>query len=122
MHIGRIFITAVCLLTGLVACQNGKEKELLTVPMDVQNVQELTLSTITQESRSVHLEFTDQSLLSDMIGRVLYSEDYIVVFDRKNKLPILFDGNGKLLRTIGSGGQGPGEIACTDSWEENTLL
>ena len=111
MHIGRIFITAVCLLTGLVACQNGKEKELLTVPMDVQNVQELTLSTITQESRSVHLEFTDQSLLSDMIGRVLYSEDYIVVFDRKNKLPILFDGNGKFLRTIGSVGQGPGEIA-----------
>ena len=110
MYICKVFIAYICLLIGFMACQSKKTNEILTIPVDIQDIQQLPLSIITQDSKSIHLELTDQSLLSDNINCVLYSENYLVISDQKNKLPILFDGNGKFLRTIGSVGQGPGEI------------
>ena len=94
----------------LVSCEVNQQGKLPVIPVDLDNHRTISLSGITQDVKNIRLELTEQSLISDHVTRVIYTDDYIFLIDRKNPTPIMFDGNGKFLRTIGSMGQGPGEF------------
>lgn len=93
-----------------VSCEVNQQGKLPVISVDLDNHWTISLSGITQEVKNIRLELAEQSLISDLVTRVIYTADYIFLIDRKNPTPIMFDGNGKFLRTIGSVGQGPGEF------------
>ena len=102
---------ALLMLSGLFSCVANEKTEMPVIPVDLENSRKkVSLSDITEEVKNIHLELTEHSLISDLVTRVIYTDDYIFLIDRKNPTPIMFDGNGKFLRTIGSMGQGPGEF------------
>lgn len=102
----------ICLLWSfsLISCRTDKQGELPVIPVNLDNSRTIPLSGITQGVKNVHLELTEHSLISDRVTRVIYTDDYIFMIDRKSPTPIMFDSNGKFLRTIGAAGQGPGEF------------
>ena len=57
----------------------------------------------------VKLEVTDESTLGYPYGCIFYSGG-IVVFDKPNAHPVLFDHRGKFLKSIGEFGPGPFEF------------
>ncbi|MCB1053195.1 MAG: 6-bladed beta-propeller [Acidobacteria bacterium] len=57
----------------------------------------------------VQLELTDNSVVAEYLGCIVY-QGGIVVYDRPNSHPILFDEGGKFLKVIGSIGSGPFEF------------
>ena len=102
---------ALLMLSGLFSCVANEKTEMPVIPVDLENSRKkASLSDITEEVKNIHLELTEHSLISDLVTRVIYTDDYIFLIDRKNPTPIMFDGNGKFMRTIGSAGQGPGEF------------
>lgn len=101
---------ASLMLSGLFSCVTNEKTEMQVIPVDLDNNRKASLSDITEKVKNIHLELTEHSLISDLVTRVIYTDDYIFLIDRKNPTPIMFDGNGKFLRTIGSAGQGPSEF------------
>lgn len=106
----KIFLYLIVFLLFAFSCQQKADDTLLTIPVDVQANEPLALSQITHEMKQISLELTDESLLSDRIIRVLHVGEYIIVADRKNPTPLLFDTEGKFIRKIGAIGQGPQEF------------
>ncbi|WP_455639085.1 6-bladed beta-propeller [Parabacteroides sp.] len=68
---------------------------------------QLPLSFLTEKPEIIHLDNRDEALISD--GRVLVSDNYLLVWNNHQNPFKLFDRKGKFLTAIGSYGQGPGE-------------
>ena len=102
-----LFIFSVSIL--FFSCNsNTKNRELLEIPVDIDQNISLPLSEITEELTSIELELTDESLINpDMNIRVISFENNIFVAE-SNKI-LVFNREGKFVRSIGSRGQGPGE-------------
>ncbi|MFQ8830465.1 MAG: hypothetical protein ACLR80_13080 [Parabacteroides merdae] len=59
-----------------------KKTEMPVIPVDLENSRKkVSLSDITEEVKNIHLELTEHSLISDLVTRVIYTDDYIF-FDR----------------------------------------
>ncbi|MBP7459690.1 MAG: 6-bladed beta-propeller [Candidatus Delongbacteria bacterium] len=58
---------------------------------------------------SCKLECNNKCLISD-VKHVMANDSYIIIIDKQDPLPIVFDRNGKFLYKIGKHGRGPGEI------------
>jgi len=88
--------------------RNAKDSEFLIVPVDIDSDVSLPLSTISEEIKAIELELTDESLINpDRIQQFHFLDDHIILYELDKIL--VFDMNGKFVRTIGSKGQGPGE-------------
>ena len=92
----------------LISCGNKESSDILVIPLDSDKEVLLPLSEIAEEVKAIDLELTDESLLtSSRIQRILLCDGNIIVQDRQTIM--LFNNEGKFIRTIGSRGQGPGE-------------
>lgn len=67
----------------------------------------LPLSFLAEEVEIIHLDNRDEGLVSD--SRLLVSDNYILVWNKKQNPFKLFDRKGKFITTIGAYGQGPNE-------------
>ncbi len=67
----------------------------------------LPLSFLTEKAEIIHLDNRDEALVSD--SRLLISDNYILIWNKKQNPFKLFDRKGKFLTTIGAYGQGPNE-------------
>lgn len=65
------------------------------------------LSAIAEELQVVKLDGSDEALVP--VGNTLVSDNYILVYGRRQTPFKLFDKSGKYLADVGSFGQGPGE-------------
>jgi hypothetical protein len=97
----------ICIFT---ACNNKIPSELTVIPVAVEKSLSLPLSEIAENIQAVHLELTDESLISQ-IRKVLLCDNYIIVLNAQQRkhTVMLFSSEGKFIRQIGSAGQGPGE-------------
>jgi hypothetical protein len=92
----------------LMSCSTKEKSGFLTIPVPDESAP-LKLSEITNGIEAIEIEVTDQSLIGGRPAiRVLCSEDYIIVCERRSIMQ--FDGTGKFIRKIAAVGQGPGEF------------
>jgi len=90
------------------SCSKTKQGDLLEIPVDIYPKTLLPLSEIVEDITNIELEMTDESLINpDYIDRIIYLGSNIIVAGL-NKI-LVFNGEGKFVRSIGSRGQGPGE-------------
>ena len=101
----------VCLLY---ACSQTGQGGLLEIPVYINRDISLPLSEIAAEITAIELELTDESLINpDMISRIIITDNYIIVTEYSMSglgKPLVFNKDGKFIRSIGSRGQGPGEF------------
>jgi len=108
----------------LFSCSSdSKNSEFVEIPVDIDQNNSLTLSEITETMTAIELELTDESVMNpQLINRVFICDDNVIVTERKI---LIFNTNGKFIRSIGSKGQGPGEynsIANSAIDEKNKRL
>ena len=98
----------------LYACSQAGQGDLLEIPVDINQDISLPLSEITEEMTVIELEMTSESLINtDRISRIIISENHIITVESTlggTGMTIVFNKDGKFIRTIGSRGQGPGEF------------
>ena len=100
------YITIISFL--LLSCSRTKQGDLLEIPIDIDQNISLNVSEIAEEITKIELELTDESLINpDNVNSIHVSEKYIIVGQTFKIL--VFNRNGKFIRSIGSKGQGPGE-------------
>lgn len=93
----------------LFSCNKKKCNELLTIPVNVRQNTPLLLSEITETLIAIDLELTDDSIINpEGIRRIVVSDNYVVVL-KLNQI-LVFDKEGKFIRSIGRQGQGPGSF------------
>lgn len=105
-----IIIKCIMLLLFLWSCNTVPK--LQEIPVDTQKTSVCSLTTIASSVEAINLEFTDQSMLSDRIQRILFDDSFILIYDYRLKSVLLFERNGKFIRQIGRVGQGPGEYTA----------
>ena len=104
------YCTFLLLSFLLISCSNTlKNSELIEISVDTDQTVSLQLSEITENVRAVELETTVESMINpDRISRVLTLDGNVIIV-QSNKI-LLFNPDGKFIRSIGSKGQGPGEF------------
>ena len=102
----------------------NQNREFFEIPVDIDQNYSLPLSEIAEEITAIELELTDESLINpDYLQRIIISEDHIIVLSSSKIL--VFNKDGKFLRSIGSRGQGPGEYTSISNFaldEKNRRL
>jgi len=89
------------------SCGETKQGDLLEIPVDIEQNNPLQLSEIAEEITAIELELTDESLLSpDYLTRITVTESEVIIAGLKIHV---FNKDGKIIRSIASRGQGPGE-------------
>ena len=93
----------------IASCRNAPISRLMEeVVVDTDQTVTLPLSLITEEIEVIELELTDESITGpERIKQVLFSTNQIIIVESNNIL--VFDKNGKFIRSIASRGQGPGD-------------
>jgi hypothetical protein len=96
---------------------------VITVSSIEETVQDTSFLRLTD---IVYLETTDSSLIAD-IKKIAADDDYLFVFDRKQRKVFIFDENGKFINQISRIGQGPNEYASlwdisVDPFNKNLML
>ena len=108
----------------LFSCSNVENSELVEVTVDIGINLRLPLSEITEEITTIDLELTDESLINpDQILKVLLLDSLVFIAEMEKML--VFDMEGKFIRSIGSKGQGPGEYIFIRSFtidEKNKII
>ena len=96
----------------------------MEVTIDIGVDFRLQLSEITEEIRAIELELTDESMINpDRINKV-HLFDNLVFISEPNQM-LVFDMEGKFIRSIGTKGQGPGEYRYIKSFtvdEKNRII
>ena len=96
------------------SCNQTKVGILLEIPVDVNIGDSILLSDITEDITTVELELTDASIIiPDAIARIIIAENNIIVAEKSLmglSQILIFNKDGKFVRSIGSRGQGPGEF------------
>lgn len=107
----RYSLIPLLLLSVLcISCKQLIDRDVETIRINTTPDTPVSLSLITDNLEEITLELTDESLLSDQIFRVLIMNDHIIVADRKQSTPLVFDRKGCFIRSIGKRGQGPEEF------------
>lgn len=110
MNIRYVLATLFFLFVLCISCKQRINRDIETIMINTTPDNPISLSSISDNIEEVTLELTDESLLSDQIFRVLIMNDYIIVADRKQSTPLVFDRKGRFIRSIGKRGQGPEEF------------
>ena len=87
-----------------------KQSDLLEISVDMVKGISLPLSEITEDITVIELELIDGSIINpkpNQIKRIILSDD--LVFLAQPEKILVFNKDGKFIRSIGSKGQGPGE-------------
>jgi len=87
------------------SCSKTKHGNLPEIPIDTHQTGSLPLSEITEKMTVIELELTDESMIGTIIRGIILSEDEVFIATL-NKI-LVFNKNGKFIRSIGSQGQGP---------------
>ena len=103
----RYLLFVIVVFNLFLSCRNTKQGDLLEIPVDIDQINPLKLSEITEEISAIELELTNESMMSPAVNKVIISENEIFVANRTKIL--VFNKKGKFIRSIGSQGQGPGE-------------
>ena len=110
----------------LSACSQTGQGDLLEIAIETNRDSSLPLSEITDEMMAVELELTGESLINpDIISRIIITDNNIIVIATsiiQPTKPLVFNKDGKFIRSIGSRGQGPGEfnIILTVAFDEQS--
>ena len=92
----------------LFSCNKAKQSDLLEIPVDIDKNDSIPLSEIAEEITAIRLELTDKSLINpNKILRIFITEEEVIIIEWTKIL--VFNKDGKFIRSIGSLGQGPGE-------------
>ena len=105
---GYLFLASSFLF--LSCSSETKQSDLLEIPVDMVKGISLPLSEITEDITVIELELTDESIINpkpNQIKRIILSND-LVFLAQPGKI-LVFNKDGKFIRSIGSKGQGPGE-------------
>ena len=102
------FIRITIIACLFCSCSEQKQGDLLEIPVDINQNNSLPLSEIAEEITAIELETTDESLINpDRIKRIIIFGNNVIVAEL-NKI-LIFNTDGKFIRSIGSRGQGPGD-------------
>ncbi|MDL2266005.1 6-bladed beta-propeller [Parabacteroides sp. OttesenSCG-928-G21] len=112
----KLYYNTIIIGLLLISCGQEKQSELPEFPVDINQNISLSLSEIAEEITSVELELTDESMInSDNFMRVIITENNIILAEIGGLFttrPVLvFNRDGKFVRSVGSNGQGPGEYS-----------
>ena len=110
----RIFYYLLISCILLFSCSDAKQGDLLEIPIDIDKNNSLPLSEIAEDITAIELELTDESLINpDNVNSIHLFEKYIIVGQTFKIL--VFNKDGKFIRSISSRGQGPGEYTGIQS-------
>ena len=101
-----LFYFVFCLL---VSCKKQDNSGFEAITIDVSKDMSVPISEIADDIIKIELETTDDCLLNE-IRQVEVFEGYLLVKDRSLRLYV-FDMQGNFVRSIGQGGNGPGEYS-----------
>ncbi len=91
---------------------NTSSEAEMTTPINISDLETTygKLSSFVKEIEMISLEFTDESILSE-IKKIVISDDYVFVMEKSNQKGIyVFNRKGNFLYRIGTRGQGPKEF------------
>ena len=118
-----VYFILLSVLT-LHSCGDVKRGDLMDISVEISRNVTLLLSEITEEITSIELELTDKSIINpDDIRKVHFSDSLIFIAEMYKML--VFDMEGKFIRSIGSRGQGPGEYIFIQGFtfdEKNKII
>lgn len=119
----RIFVYCLIALMSLLSCTKEKET-IYTVDCSFRNFPQksVDLDEYVDSWRKVILE-TDSLCLVDKAAHFYPCKEYIIVYS-PNKI-MMFDYDGKFIKNVAQGGNGPGEINYLSDCvvdEENQIL
>lgn len=94
--------------------RQGGSGDLFEIAVDTNRENVLPLSEIAEKITAVEMEMTDESLINpEFITRFIITENNIILFAMNFGSPsqvLVFNKDGKFVRSIGSKGQGPREF------------
>lgn len=103
------------MLLFLFACQGKKEAEIVHISIEPEKTTQLSLSEIAEDIQAIELEVTDKSMIGAWHeGYKVFPLDKYIIFSEYSRYKsqiLLFDTNGKFIRSIGKKGGGPGEFS-----------
>ena len=108
----KLYNSVIIIGLLLLSCTQAKYSELPEFPVDINQDNSLFLSEIAEEITVIEPELTDESLLSytDIVRMIKTENDIIVAMGGfVSNTVLVFNKDGKFVRSIGSRGQGPGE-------------
>ena len=107
----KTYYFLVIIVFLLSSCSSEKKQgDLPEIPVDIEQSNPLSLSEITEEITTIGLELTDESIINpDEVGTVIISGNDVYIACWFEIL--VFNNDGKFVRSIGSKGQGPGEFS-----------
>ena len=109
----RFYYNVIIIGLLLFSCSQAKYSELPEFHVDLNKDIALPLSEIAEEITVIEPELTEESLINpDRIVRILITENNIIVAMGRfgvDGSALIFNKDGKFVRSIGSRGQGPGE-------------
>jgi len=119
----RLFCNIIIIGLLLGACSQANYSELSEFQVDINQDNSLPLSEITEEITVIKPELTYESLIKYDYGgatirRMVRTENNIIVVMGglgEPNIALVFNKDGKFVRTIGSRGQGPGEHNITQN-------
>ena len=113
----KFFYSVISIVFLFFACRQAKQSELPEFQVDTNKDIALPLSEITDEIMIIEPELTDESLINygyngTGIRRMIKTENHIIVAMgglASQNIVLVFNLDGKFVRSIGTRGQGPGE-------------
>lgn len=120
--------TFIIIFFVLCSCDTSKRGEersapVLTLSPDpISPTEPIPLDSIVAQIDFVHLETTDNSLLSE-VTKIRITDDYILVLDEQQKSLLFFARNGKFVKRIDRGDdpESPSELTDFTIQEDNTI-
>ena len=111
----RFYYSSIIIGLLLLSCSQAKHSELPEFPVDINQDSLLLLSEIAEEIIVIEPELTDESVIGTgsyySICRIISTENNLIVAmgGLSSGEVLVFNNDGKFVRSIGSRGQGPGE-------------
>ena len=104
----RKILSCLTILGLLFFSCETKQSDLLEITVDIDQNTPFHLSEITEELIAIELELSDASLINrEGVGRIIIVENNVITTELDQIL--VFNTDGKFIRSIGSRGQGPGD-------------
>ena len=119
----QYFFSITIIVFLFLSCSKTKQGNLPEIPIDTHQNSSLQLSEITEKITKIELELTDESIIGSNIRGIILSENEVFIATL-NKI-LVFNKNGKFIRSIGSQGKGPGEYTYIHNLalaEKNKLI
>jgi hypothetical protein len=116
---GKVKIFNLILMVLLCSCrQNELSKEDNTLPVDIDQIDKVSISELFERIELIPLETNETSLIN-IITKAVFTDNMYYIFDPVQDALLCFDENGGFIRQISQKGSGPEEYTEMSDFNVN---